>query len=290
MRRTLASTILTTALCLSAVQGAEPQNAMPPALIEAIAGHEPYHSLVELGLPLINTTAEVEALPADLRRRRSTGIKLALLGQMVQARAERHRITEENYAATARRARELGAPASFALYMKLLADGQLSSRERYTVREALNCLYRDYRVNVLELRLFVETSDLDDADLLAMGDWLPVAALFNLAKPGDVTEPELAQQYGEQGVLTTELAAVYAAIQSPEQAESAVAQLLPLLQRYAATLPLRELVSPAQLQQLQARYGLLYGAVPQLNAQRERVRRANYYDSVKLRIIDTLLN
>lgn len=289
MRRTLASATLT-ALCLSAVQGAEPQSAMPPALIEAIAGNEPYRSLVEYGLPLINTTGEIESLPSELRGKRATGMKRALLEQMVKAREERHRISSENYAATARRAQELGAPTSFALYMKLLAEGQLSSRERYTVREALNSLYRDYRVNVLELRLFVETSNLDAADLLTMGDWLPMEKLFNLVKPGDSTEPELAQQYRDLGVLTLELADIYAGIQNSAQAERAVAQLLPLLQRYVATLPLRELVSPVQLQQFQARYGLLYGAVSQLDAQRLRVRQANYYDSVKLRIIDTLLN
>lgn len=289
MRRIHAPAIIA-ALCLSTVQGAEPQIAMPPALIEAIDGNEPYHSLVDYGLPLINTAAEVAALPAELRSRHAVGIKLALLAQMVQAREERHRITSENYAATARRAMEQGAPTSFALYMKLLADGRLSSRERYTVREALNCLYRDYRINVLEMRLFVETSHLAADDLLAMGDWLPLDSAFNLAMPGDCTDEELERQYKDLGLLTSELAAVYAKIQSPGQAESAVAQLLPLLKRHVATLPVRTLVSPAQLQQLQTRYGLLLRGRSLLNEHQRRVRQANYYDSVKLRILDTLLH
>ncbi|MBR5887061.1 MAG: hypothetical protein IKZ07_02520 [Akkermansia sp.] len=278
------------ALCPIAVQGAEPQNAMPPALLEAIAGNEPYCSLVEYGLPLINTTAEVESLPVELRLSRAAAIKRVLLGQMVRAKAERHRVSPENYALSAQRAVELGTPMVFALYMQLEAQGELSSRARYTVREALRQLYSDYRVHELDLRLFVETSHLAPEDILDAAGWLPMEVLFSPVYERDFTAEGLERQYKELGGLVSELAAVYTSVQSAEQAQSAADKLLPLLVRYAATQGTRKLATAEQLQGWRARYGLLYRDLPHLNEQRRRVQQANYFDCVKLRIIDYFLN
>ncbi len=278
------------ALCRFAVQGAEPQNAMPPALLEAIAGNEPYCSLVEYGLPLINTTTEVEALPVELRLSRAAAIKRVLLEQMVRAKAERHRVSPSNYAISAERAVELGAPMVFALFMQLEAQGELSPRARYTVREALRQLYRDYRVHELDLRLFVETSHLAPEDILDAAQWLPMDVLFSPVYVSDFTAEELEQQYKELGGVISELATVYASVQSAEQARSAVDKLLPLLVRYAATQGARKLATAEQLQRLRAHYGLLYHDLPRWNEQRRRVQQANYFDCVKLRIIDYFLN
>ena len=47
MNRLLPATLISAVLSLCSLHGAEPQLSMPPALLEAIAGHEPYASLVE---------------------------------------------------------------------------------------------------------------------------------------------------------------------------------------------------------------------------------------------------
>ena len=290
MLRACAIAVLT-ALCALVVQGAAPQQSMPPALLEAIAGNEPYASLVEYGLPLLNTPEEVDALPVELWEARAVALKKVLLQQMVRARGERHRITAENYAESARLAQELGAPAAFVLYQQLEAAGQLPPRARYVVREAQRVLCENYRVDTLALRYFVEGSHLAANELLAAAEWLPLAGVFNLTKKSELTEEKLAADYADLTCLTSELSGIYTSIQSGEQAEAAVEALLPLLVRYLATAGTRHFSTPEQQEALLQRFGkqlnLVYSV---LLEQRKRVREANYYDSVKLRIVDYLLD
>ncbi len=279
-------------LCLPAVQGAEPQNSMPPALLEAIAGREPYASLVELGLPLLNTTEEVEALPAESRETQATAIKRVLLEQMLRARDEHHRISAENLAAGARRARELAAPEVFALYLQLEAAGQLAPRARYTVREATRRVCEDYRVDTLSMRYFVEGSHLAADDVRAALEWLPLAGLFNLTKNSELTPQRLSADYSLAFLLVAEMADVLSAVQNREQADAAVGRLLPLLAPYAGTSPSRHLEHPSPEQQMvqQRHADRLQMVYPAYAAQRRRLREANYYDSVPLRILDLLLD
>lgn len=291
MSRLLPAALISAVLSLCSLHGAEPQIAMPPALLEAMAGNEPYASLVEYGLPLLNSTEEVEALPAELRQSRATAIKKVLLEQMVRARGERHRISAENYSACAQMAIEQGAPTVFALYQQLLAEGELSARESYTVRTALSRLYEDYRVDALALRCYVETSHLTSDDLRSSLEWLPVAELFNLV-PGKVLTPEKAEQdFAGLQHLVPEITAVYRSVDSPAAAEAALPQLLQLLPQLESTAGSRRLTEPEVLTALLQKYGpTLTPLFRELNAERERLREANYYDSIKLRIIDYLMN
>ncbi|MBR5894967.1 MAG: hypothetical protein IKZ13_05435 [Akkermansia sp.] len=290
MRKLLRAGALCLALCLNSVQGAEPQNAMPPALLEAIAGNEPYASLVEYGLPLISTTEEVEALPIELREQRATAIKKVLLEQMVRAKEEQHRVTSENYAACAQRAFELKAPAAFALYMQLEAEGQLAPRARYAVREALRCMYEAYRVDSLGLRYFVEGSHLATDELREAADWLPLAGLFNLTKMSELTPQKMEADYAALIQLTSELCDVYTGISNREQAEAAVEKLLPLLVRFEATVGTRKLATPEQLAALEKRFSAPFKWLfPALVGQHNRVREANYYDVLRLRVVDYFL-
>lgn len=278
-------------LCLSAVQGAEPQQSMPPALLEAIAGNEPYTSLVEYGLPLLNTPEEVEALPPALREAHAVAIKKVLLQQMVRAREERHRVTTENLEFCAGLARELEAPEVFALYLQLEAAGQLSPRAGYVVREALNLLYESYRVDALALRYFVEGSHLSAEELLEAAEWLPLAGLFNLTKKSELTAEKQEADFADYVTLSTEISAVLASVQSGEQADAAVEKLLPLLVRYAATAGTRHFSEPEQQRLLLQHFGEQLNRVyPVFVSQRKRLREANFYDSVRLRIVDYLLD
>lgn len=279
------------ALCLPVVQGAEPQNTMPPALLEAIAGQEPYASLVELGLPLLNATEEVEALPAELRAARATAIKRVLLEQMLRARDEQHRISSENYAACARLARELEAPEVFVLYLQLEAEGQLAPRARYAVREAMRRLCEDYRVDSLALRYFVEGSHLAADDLRAAAEWLPLEGLFNHTKTSELTPQKMEADYALVLLLVAEMGDVLAGVQTREQADAAVGKLLPLLAPYVATSATRNLAHSPQLQRVQERYASQLQLVfPPFAAQRRRLREANYLDSIPLRVFDSLLD
>lgn len=278
-------------LCLPTVQGAEPQQSMPPALLEAIAGNEPYASLVEYGLPLLNTPEEVEALPPELRVAHAVAIKKVLLQQMVRAREERHRITPENLACCAGLARELAAPEVFALYLQLEAAGQLQPRAAYIVREAQNLLFESYRVDALAMRYFVEGSHLSSEELLEAAQWLPLAGLFNLTKKSELTAEKQEADFADFVTLSAEISAVLSSVQSSEQADAAVEKLLPLLVRYAATAGTRHFSEPEQQRRLLQCFGEQLNRVyPVFVSQRKRLREANYYDSVRLRIVDYLLD
>ncbi len=291
MSRLLPSALISAALSLCSLHGAEPQAAMPPALLEAIAGNEPYASLVEYGLPLISATEEVEALPAELRQSQATAIKKVLMAQMVRARNERHRVTAENYEACAQMAHEQGTPLVFAIYQQLLAEGELSAREAYTVRSALGRLYEDYRVDALALRYFVEGSRLAADDLRDSLDWLPVEDLFNLIPRSALTPENAERDFEKLQTLLPEITAVYRSIDSPAAAESALPQLLQLLPQFESTVGSRKFLEPEHLAPLLQKYGPKISPLfTELNAQRERLKEANYYDSVRLRVLDYLMN
>lgn len=291
MSRLIPSALISAALSLCTLHGAEPQAAMPPALLEAIAGNEPYASLVEYGLPLIRATEEVEALPAELRQSQATAIKKVLMAQMVRARDERHRITAENYEACAQMAHEQGTPLVFAIYQRLLAEGELSAKEAYTVRSALGRLYEDYRVDALALRYFVEGSRLAADDLRDSLDWLPVEALFNLIPRSAITPENAERDFEKLQTLLPEITALYRSIDSPKTAEAALPQLLELLPQFESTAGSRKFLEPEHLTPLLQKYGPKISPLfTELNAQRERLKEANYYDSVRLRVLDYLMN
>ena len=291
MSRLLPATLISAVLSLCSLHGAEPQLSMPPALLEAIAGHEPYASLVEYGLPLICATEEVEALPAELRQSQATAIKKVLVEQMVRARNERHRVTAENYEACAQMAKEQGTPLVFAIYQQLLAEGELSAREAYTVRSALGRLYEDYRVDALALRYFVEGSHLAADDLREALNWLPVEAFFNLIPRSSLTPEKAERDFEKLQTLLPEITALYRSIDSPATAEAALPQLLQLLPQFEATAGSRKFLEPELLEPLLQKYGPKISPLfAELLAQRERLREANYYDSVRLRVLDYLMH
>lgn len=275
---------------LYSVQGAEPQPSMPPALLEAIEGREPYHSLVEHGLPLISTSEEVAALPQQLRQSQASAMKRVLLEQMLRARKDGFRISSENFSLSALQAHQLGAPGAFVIYHRLEAEGQLTPRERYAINSALQRLYEDYLVNVQDMRLFIECVQLSSEELLGMLEWLPLDGLFNLVRMSELTSARLEHECRELIDLASEISEIYASIDSPETAAAAVELLLPLLGRYQATAGLRYFASPHQVQLLARHYGLvLRNLGEQLSALRTRVREANYYDNLNLRVVDYLL-
>ena len=291
MNRLLPATLISAVLSLCSLHGAEPQLSMPPALLEAIAGHEPYASLVEYGLPLICATEEVEALPAELRQSQATAIKKVLVEQMVRARNERHRVTAENYEACAQMAKEQGTPLVFAIYQHLLAEGELSAREAYTVRSALGRLYEDYRVDALALRYFVEGSHLTADDLRVSLEWLPLEGLFNLIPRSTLTPEKAELDFEKLQTLLPEITALYRGIDSPAAAESALPQLLELLPQLESTAGTRKFLEPELLEPLLQKYGPKISPLfAELLAQRERLREANYYDSVRLRVLDYLMH
>lgn len=278
-------------LCVLPAYGAEPQLAMPPALLEAMAGNEPYASLVEYGLPLLTTAEEVAEQPEELRRSRAVAIKRVLMEQMIQARADRHRITAENYAHSAQRALELGAPTVFALYQKLLAEDELSARESYVVRSALNMLYENYGINYLALRFFVEGAELSTEEALDIAGWIPLEGLFNIIREADLTLPLLEKQLHELAAVNAELVRIFSGIQSAEQAETALPELLPLLVRFESTAGLRKFATPQQFQVLSFRHGALIRSIgSSLPAERIRLREADYYGNVRLKVLNMLLN
>lgn len=283
--------VLAAASVMVPVLAGEPQPGMPPALLEAIAGKEPYCSLVEQGMPLLNTTDEVAALPQDVRVARAVAIKKVLLAQKIRSREERYRITPENYAEGARLAAELGAPKVLRVYYELLAGGELSTRASYAVQEALRQLYRDYLVDVTALHYFVSGSHLAAAELRAAAEWLPMAGLFNAVQGRTLTREKVTADFRSLLDVLPTLTALYAGVQDSATAEAAWPQLLPLLVQFEATTGARYHAEPEQVNQAMLQYGAQIDALyTTFAAERRRLQEANYFDNIPLRVVDYLIH
>ena len=279
------------ASALVPVLAGEPQPGMPPALLKAIAGEEPYYSLVEQGLPLLNATDEVESLPQEVRVARAVAIKKVLLVQKIRAREARHRITPENYAEGARLAAKYGAPKVLQVYYELLAGGQLSARASYTVQEALRQLYRDSLVDATALHYFVAGSHLAAADLSTAAEWLPMEGLFNAVRGSTLTREKVTADLRSLLEVVPALTALYAGVHDAATAESAWPQLLPLLVQYEATIGARRHAEPAQVNPAMQLYGAQIDALYKAFAvERRRLLDANYFDNIPLRVVDYLIH
>ena len=109
---------------------------------------------------------------------------------------------------------------------------------------------------------------------------------------GVTLTPEKAERDFEKlQTLLPEITALYRSIDSPATAEAALPQLLQLLTQFEATTGSRKFMEPELLEPLLQKYGPKISPLfAELLAQRERLREANYYDSVRLRVLDYLMH
>ena len=255
----------------------------------ALAEQSPYAELMDAGVPLPPTRADVAKLPAVEFVHRQTALKQVLLTRNVRSYAEHKRVSDANLLASARLADELGAPPQLAVYLRLLAADTLSSRQRYWVREALDCLIEAYLVDALRMRYFVEFSALSEAQLEDLLSWLPLQATFNLV-PVTQDEATVVADYQLLRGVYAQLLAAYQSAQDKESADAAAETALQPFILHETTTYTR----PFAPQELKDRLAPLYGRLltaPALALQQERkrLRENDYFGSLRLRLLDLLL-
>lgn len=281
--------------CLGAML-ATAQESVPSAVAElspaqqaAARGEAPYAALAEHELPLPPTAEEVQALAPEVFEAQATAMKRVLILQALQTQADGYLTTPGNRMASAALAAKLKAPEAFYRLMQAaIATDELSPRANRALDLGLQKLCELYRVDIMAICFYAE-SELASAERLAdMLEILPLESLFNLVDVEGIT-PEFAQAaIPELRKVYDELTALYASIESMEQADAAVPTLRSLLMRYNAVAPSLLLAPEHVKQQCAPRYSMFIpAALPPLRAQRERLRNAGFYDCTELRVLDS---
>ncbi len=269
------------------LEEAQPQGASADFL--ALWGVEPYSGLWREGLPLPPSAAELAALPGRLFGRQQLAMKRVLLARGLRARAERNRITRENWQACADLAHELGAPDAFVRLLALRAADSLPRRQSYLVEAALARCIELYRVDELELRYFIESRALPPD--MAEAEWFPLPLLFNTEPPAGVS----AEAVGAHDLALLSalggLARLYASVQDAASADAAAAAMPPLLARFRSASRALGYAPDALRLHARARYAALAGRVEGAwLAQRRRVAEAGFFGSARLRALDFFLD
>lgn len=220
--------------------------------LAAVYGQEPMLSIASAGIPLPPTRAEV---PVCQYGRQAFAIKQALSYQISLAKAERRRVSPDNYRATGLFARKAGAPLLFSYYQDLLARNELSPREDYLVNQALNLLIVGaYRVEPLQFRLLSEALELPATEHTRYLLQLPKAALGELLPAQRPSSEERTSDYQMMSQVLQQVNARLEDVVDRATADSAAAGLLEMLPLWNTTQRTRTLIgktndtSPAEQQ------------------------------------------
>ena len=281
--------------------------------LRAWEGREPQASVLQETGVVLPTAAEVRRLPVRERVRRQRALKLVLLERALRARAERHRVSEENLAACAELAAREGAPRESVAWLQEMAKGNLSPRRRYVLNGALASLAELYAVDELSIRYFVEACGLGVGELRELLPWLPLESLFCLT-PTETLPP--AHRMSDQRLVREMMAELKKGLRGVHDRESAdaaseVLRPLLLLQETVMRSRLAEQKGQAEMEGQGGLGGLgglgraQEGAAPggqdlyrpweslmrqNLREERQRLREARFFGSSRLQALDYLLS
>lgn len=236
------------------------------------------------------TPEQVQAMPAEERRAKATAIKSVLLLQTVRMVEEERRLTRGNFAESAELAARLDVPEAMQTALRLLASGELDPWDRGQVMRGLDAMYELFGVDVLAVRLFVETSGLELAEIREIAAWLPMGDVFNLPAPGPYSQMELRQ---EASALCRVYAALYeqlSTVHDRESADAAAEALLAELPDIDSTQPLRMSPSEVQGRIFATRKSYLISTHQSIQTLRAKLQKEGYYGSSRLRAVDYFLN
>lgn len=242
-----------------------------------------------VSVPVPPTGDQVAALAPELRTAQASALKTVLLGQMLRLLREEHRLTPENLLQSADAARVAGTPLFWQQAMQALASGMLSPRERRELEKSLEKFYGLYGVDVLALRLFVETSQLSVDEIAEILPFLPMEPLFNLPARKAATAAELADQAGALKEVFSALLSTLESVHDKDSADAAADALVPFLAVYDRTQNLRLAGRAEQIEAFSAYRGFFPPAVQSINGQRTRLFNAGYFSSPRLQALDYLL-
>lgn len=263
---------------------------LPPGQVEdRQESPQPAPQEEPVSLPVPPTGEQVAALAPELRVAQATALKTVLLGQMLRMLREDHRLTPGNLLQSADAAGVAGAPLFWQQAMQALAGGMLSPRERRELEKSLETFYGLYGVDVLALRLFVETSQLSVDEIAELLPSLPMEPLFNFPVRKASAAADLADQAGALKEVFSALLTALESVHDKDSADAAADALIPFLALYDRTQNLR-LANPEEQIKAFAPYRDFFPAAVQgINGQRARLFNAGYFSSPRLRALDYLL-
>lgn len=256
--------------------------------LAALYGQEPMLSIASAGIPLPPTRDEVPGLQHG---RQAFAIKQALTYQISLAKAERRRVSLDNYRATSLFARKAGAPRLFSCYQDLLAGNELSPREDYQVNRALNLLIiGGYGVDALQLRLLSESLELPATEHTRYLLQLPKAALAEQIAAGRPSAEDRISDFQMMSQVLQHVNAELGKVTNQATADAAAANLLAHLPLWNTALRTRVLIgenydmTPAEKQSIDEMFAMaeLIGRTRAALAEKE------WYQSPRLRFVDSL--
>lgn len=239
--------------------------------------------------PDLPAEEEIAALAPEVRVAQASALKAVLLSQMLRLLRDEHRLTPENLRQSADAARVAGAPLYWQRAMLALAGGVLSPRERRELEKSLETFYGLYGVDVLALRLFVETSRLSVNEIAEILPSLPLEPLFNLPAPEAASAQDLAVQAEALKEVFSALQTSLASAHDKDSADAAADALIPFLPLYDRTQKLRLAHPEEQVEAFAAYRDFFPPAAKTIREQRVRLFNAGYFSSPRLRAIDYLL-
>lgn len=242
-----------------------------------------------VSVPELPAAEEVAALAPEVRVAQASALKTVLLSQMLRMLRDEHRLTPENLRQSADAARVAGAPLYWQQAMLALAGGVLSPRERRELEKSLETFYGLYGVDVLALRLFVETSRLSADEIAEVLPSLPLEPLFNLPAHEAASARNLAAQAEALKEVFSALQTGLSSAHDKDSAEAAADSLIPFLTLYDRTQKLRLAHPEEQVEAFAAYRDFFPPAAKAIREQRTRLFNAGYFSSPRLRAVDYLL-
>lgn len=262
------------------------EQAQKPQQAEAPQAGTPEETVV---VPLLPSAEQVEELAPELRVAQTSALKTVMLGQTLRLVREQHRLTPENLRDSADAARMAGAPLFWQQAMRALASGSLSPRERRELENRIQDFYRQFGVDALALRLFVETSGLSADEINDLLPRLPMEPLFNLPPQERATAADLAAQAGALKEVFSALMTRLESVHDKDSADAAADALIPFLSLFDRTQQLRLSGPKEQVEAFSAYRDFFPPAAQTILEQRLRLHNAAYFSSPRLRALNYFL-
>lgn len=253
------------------------------------AKEEPAEPPTALPLP---TAEEIAALPAEERERQQGAMKHVLLLRQAQARADNNRMTAENEADSAGRAREWECPPVLADILQELAGDDADAPRRYALESTLEQLQYRYGIEPQIMVLLVRHTNMTPETAEALAAALPLTHVLNTVKDTKPHSAELAADLDVQAKVLADAAELLATVQDAESAAAALPRMAPLLETADSVRLARMILNNREVPETvltSAAMERLGAADKKLAEQMHRLHTANWYDCPALHIAVLLL-
>ncbi len=217
-------------------------------------------------------------------------IKRVLLLSMMHLVRERHSLPTQYVAECVAFAKRLQAPAAFIECYEVGNGGKLGGRAFYDNHRAMNALLIKYRVDELAIRLLAEEVPCTVQQARELVEWLPVQHIFNLMPPPQqITREVFDRQMSKLKQLHERMGVEYAKVVDRAGADAAADALLDTLPVLSEIQDVRLLLNKLRSENRAAFAQALGPVGKHLSELRVKLVESNFYGSVKLAVMDTLL-